>query len=221
MQTGNSLDEQVLELAAVIRLVGTTPLVVAGHSWGAMLGLVLAAQHPSLVEKLLLLSGGPFDKAYGAEAVNERRIGRLPEPERAEAEELLATFRSPDDRDHDGTFARLVPLLIKADAYDPFTLDTHALEFQADRNSQVWDSAEPLIESGGILDLAARIRCPVVALHGDHDPNPAEGVNEPLRSVVGDFRFELIERCGHVPWIERHAADRFFELLENELPRVP
>ncbi len=219
LQAGNSLDEQVLELASIIQQVGTTPLTIVGQSWGSTLTLVLTAKHPSIVKKLILMSSGPFDKTHAEESVNERRIARLPDAERAEAEELLAALRSSRDQDRDGVFARLVRLLTKADAYEPITLDTQALEYQADRNSLVAASAEPLIESGEILALAARIQCPVVAIHGDYDPHPREGVDEPLRNVIRDFRFEVIERCGHVPWIERHAAERFFELLENELPR--
>jgi pimeloyl-ACP methyl ester carboxylesterase len=57
----------------------------------------------------------------------------------------------------------------------------------------------------------------VVAIHGDYDPHPTEGVREPLSKVLKDFRFIMLEHCGHLPWIEREAREGFFELLRGEL----
>jgi len=65
--------------------------------------------------------------------------------------------------------------------------------------------------------MAKAIRCPVVAIHGDWDPHPAEGVNDPLTKVLPDFRFVLLEKCGHRPWIERNAAETFYKVLVEEI----
>ncbi|HXV93729.1 MAG TPA: alpha/beta fold hydrolase, partial [Pseudonocardia sp.] len=48
------LDDQVPLLAAVIEAHADGPVVVAGHSWGGMLGVRLAARRPELVSGLLL-----------------------------------------------------------------------------------------------------------------------------------------------------------------------
>ena len=61
------------------------------------------------------------------------------------------------------------------------------------------------------------IRCPVVAIQGDYDAHPAEGIRKPLSRVVKDFRFILIEKCGHYPWMERQAKDKFYEILKDEI----
>jgi pimeloyl-ACP methyl ester carboxylesterase len=65
--------------------------------------------------------------------------------------------------------------------------------------------------------MAHAVRCPVIAIHGDHDPHPAEGVNEPLSRECPDFRFILLPKCGHRPWIERNASDAFYEVLIREI----
>jgi pimeloyl-ACP methyl ester carboxylesterase len=57
----------------------------------------------------------------------------------------------------------------------------------------------------------------VVAIHGDYDPHPFEGVQQPLSLVISDFRFILLKNCGHYPWIERDAKKRFYEILHEEL----
>ena len=71
--------------------------------------------------------------------------------------------------------------------------------------------------SGELLKTVSRIQCPVVAIHGTYDPHPAEGIREPLSRVLPDFRFILLEDCGHLPWIERQARDEFFRVLEQEI----
>ena len=69
---------------------------------------------------------------------------------------------------------------------------------------------------GQLLAFAQHITCPVVALHGDYDPHPAEGVRLPL-STLKDFRFILLENCGHTPWLERQAKGNFYRILKKEL----
>jgi len=55
---------------------------------------------------------------------------------------------------------------------------------------------------------------PVTAIHGDYDSHPAEGVRLPLFSVLKNFQFILLEKCGHTPWNERYARDQFFGVLK-------
>ena len=77
-----------------------------------------------------------------------------------------------------------------------------------------------LPKTNGIMDmlgLADWVKCPVVALHGDYDPHPAEGVEAPLSERLDDFRFCLLQNCGHKPWIERGARAEFYRVLGREL----
>ena len=57
----------------------------------------------------------------------------------------------------------------------------------------------------------------MVAIHGDTDPHPADGVQIPLEAVLKDFQFILLKNCGHKPWIERRAREEFFRILDKEL----
>ncbi|HJT25676.1 MAG TPA: alpha/beta hydrolase, partial [bacterium] len=81
----------------------------------------------------------------------------------------------------------------------------------------VWKEAAELRKSGGLLKAAKTIQCPVTAIHGDHDPHPAEGVQKPLSKALKDFRFILLEKCGHTPWMEKRAREDFFAALQKEL----
>lgn len=56
--TGYSLEHHGADLARVITHLDQGPLTVMGHSLGAYIALALAAQHPELVQGLILLDGG-------------------------------------------------------------------------------------------------------------------------------------------------------------------
>ena len=107
----------------------------------------------------------------------------------------------------------------RSDEYDPVEDESEGslVEFRRDIYDAVWPEAAQLRESGDLLAQASRVRCPVVAIHGDCDPHPWEGVSQPLSEVLPESQFELLRKCGHKPWIERHARDQFYGILESEL----
>ena len=113
--------------------------------------------------------------------------------------------------------SRFGALCARADAYDPLPHEDEALDFQYDINRNVWQEAEKLRGSGELLEMGNKILCPVLAIHGDYDPHPAEGVKDPLSQILPDFRFVLLKDCGHKPWIERGARDRFYDILKKEV----
>jgi pimeloyl-ACP methyl ester carboxylesterase len=85
----------------------------------------------------------------------------------------------------------------------------------------VWPEAARMRHTGELLQLMARIECPVVAIHGEQDPHPVEGMRAPLSGTLRDFQIVILEKWGHTPWRERHAVDKFFEVLEHHLSAGP
>ena len=144
------------------------------------------------------------------------RLRRLSHDERDEAETIIARLSDASPGD-DAAFARFAALLAKADAFDPLPGEHEPIDAQMHIYASVWPEAAELRRSGALLDLAASVACPVVAIHGAYDPHPPEGVREPLSRVVADFRLVLLAECGHTPWLERRARDEFYWLLESEL----
>ncbi len=43
------------------------------------------------------------------------------------------------------------------------------------------------------------------------------GESMSMRKVIEDFRWNLLRHCGHKPWIERQARDRFHAILREEI----
>jgi pimeloyl-ACP methyl ester carboxylesterase len=216
LQTATTLDGQVAELKQVLEDSGDLPVTLVGFSWGAMLSFIFTSRHPMLVRKLILVASAVFEDRYAAD-IMETRLSRLSETEREEAFELMVSLEDPAVADKDRPMARLGELMAQADACDPLPHDSEVIAVQHSVFQGVWEQAAALRSSGRLLELGKRIRCPVVAIHGDRDPHPPEGVREPLSRVLSDFRFILLERCGHRPWIERSARDEFYGILRREI----
>lgn len=218
LQMATTLSAQVDELGMVLAGQSMAPVILIGHSWGAWLSFILAARHPELIRRLILVSAGPFEEEYVA-GLMETRLNRLLETERAELLELQRRLGDPAERDRVFLFRRFGQLMSKADSFDATTEPNSKVEYHRDTYEKVWSEAREMRRSGLLLKLGENIWCPVLAIHGDYDPHPAEGVRKPLSRILKDFRFELLMKCGHTPWLERHAQGRFYEILESELSR--
>jgi pimeloyl-ACP methyl ester carboxylesterase len=215
-QTEKTLEGQVRELRSMLLEHGVAPVTLIGFSWGAFLSWITAARYPDLVRKLILVGCPPFDEQYAA-AITRTRLDRLSQNERSEAQALIVQLDDPSAGDKNSLFARLGLLLSRADACDPVPIEDESFLCQYDVFRGVWDEACELRRKQILLRMAHAIRCPVTAIHGDWDPHPAEGVNEPLSRECPGFRFILLQKCGHRPWIERNASEAFYEALVREI----
>jgi pimeloyl-ACP methyl ester carboxylesterase len=218
VQTKASVHGQVEELKSVLENHGTLPSVLIGHSWGAWLCYILAALHPSLVKKLVLVSSPPFEESYAAEIPKTRRA-RLDPDQRAEWDAVMKTLEGPHTR-NSAPLENLKILTTKTDAFEPVPDGSEpgdALPFQAGIYERVWKEAAGWRSSGRLLELGRHIACPVTAFHGSYDPHPAEGVRLPLSGVVRNFRFIMLDHCGHRPWAEARAKRKFYKILLNEI----
>jgi len=217
LESAGTIDGQVRELLEALQDHGQMPVTLIGHSWGAWLIFIFATRYPQMVRKLILVSSGPFEESY-ASGIMDTRLGRLSEDERHQVSALALSLQSPDTTNKTSLFSMYGALMSRADAFDTLPEDKKdTIEFQENVYQNVWLEAVRLRQSGGLLALAKDIRCPVVAIHGDYDPHPAEGVKVPLGRALKDFRFVLLEKCGHDPWKERAAKDKFYVILRDEL----
>jgi len=216
LQTATTLEGQVQELKAVLEKNGALPVTLTGFSWGAMLSFICTARYPSLVRKLILIGSGAYEEKYAVN-IMKTRLSRLGEEEREAALSLMETLNDASIEDKSTPMARLGKLISRADSYNPLPHDSEILEYQYDIYQSVWEQARELRSSGKLLELGKRIQCPVVAIHGDYDPHLSEGIKDPLSRSLKDFQLILLEKCGHYPWIERGARDRFYNILKNEV----
>ena len=202
-QTKSSIEELIIELDNQI-------------SRNAWLSLLYAARFNEKVKKLILLSSGPFDPGYAVDIINIR-VQRLSDENKKRLFRLIERLNEPDEKNKNELFRKVGELIYMADSFDPVPRKNPDIKYDYDMYLRVWNEAQALREAGGLLNAVTRINCPVVAIHGDYDPHPAEGVNEPFAAHLKDFQFHLIRNCGHHPWEEKMARDEFFDILTNHI----
>lgn len=217
LQTKDSIKGQIDELAAVLDEYGNKPVVLIGHSWGAWLSYMFAVKYPEYVKKILLIGCGAFDVKY-LSSMNETRLKRLNEEENMKVKELIESLNNTKGIKREITFKEFGKLMSKADSYKPIVCESDdIIGFQPEIFEEIMDEIRILRSSGELLSMGSEIQCPVVAIHGDYDPHPYIGVKEPLEKVVNDFRFILLEKCGHTPWNEYYAKEQFYKVLMKEI----
>ena len=221
IQTARTLDGQVEELRLVVEQNATKPVIFIGHSWGAWLSYIVTAKYPELVCKLILVGSGPFEEKY-VRLITENRLRRLSQEEKEEYLHIVETLNTSETPGSNVSLTRLGELAIKTDAYDPIEIPKDITGLALVDNpgeiyQGVWPEAARLRRTGELLRLSVNITCPVIAIHGDCDPHPAQGIQEPLAANLKDFHMIILEKCGHDPWRERHAMDAFYAILEREL----
>lgn len=224
LQTATTLNGQMEELHLVVEHAAAPPVIFIGHSWGAWLSALVTAAYPGLVRKLILVGSGPFEEQYVPQ-IAANRLKRLSAPEHEEYLRLVELLDQSAPPASAASLSRLGELSDKADNYDPIELSNDPVNLDgsidpAEIYQRVWPQAAMLRATGELLRRVATITCPVVAIHGDCDPHPAGGVQRPLAATLPDFRMIILERCGHTPWVERQAREKFYQILEQELSAV-
>ena len=214
LQTAATVAGQIAELAGTLSHHATAPAVLIGYSWGAWLSLLVAAQHPELAERLVLVSCPAFGDS-GAEQLRARRLERLSHAEQAQYQQAVAALHGPAATGGDPMLETLGRLTGKTDAYELIEEagGSDDVRGNAAIYRAVWKEAAELRRSGALLRRARTVQCPVIAIHGDADPSPAAAVAEPLSAALASFRLATLARCGHTPWRERYAKEEFYRLL--------
>lgn len=216
LQTAKSVVGQVNELRDAIQKHGTPPITLVGFSWGAWLSFITAALHPTLVKKVILISSGPFEEHYASD-IMQTRFSRMSDDEQRELNSLIESLNALSLEDASAAMAQFGDLIAEADAFTPLLHDDAIVEYQYDVYQTVWPEASKLRRNGQLLELGKQIQCPVVAIHGDYDPHPIEGVKSPLSQVLKDFKLIPLKDCGHRPWREQLAREKFYEILKKEI----
>lgn len=196
--TGLSHSDQVAMLVGLLRELGVGRAVVVGHSMGGAIAQRLAAQHPELVEALVLIASAPADRRM---ARRVRVPGALVRPL------LPALGRLAADR------------LLAASFYDRTRL-TPELREEYLRPARIRGSMDGLMKM--IRDAAndppvdlSRITQPVLLLFGADDPVVPLEIATELRRGMPHARLVVIDRAAHLLQVER--ADECAAAIEEFL----
>jgi pimeloyl-ACP methyl ester carboxylesterase len=200
----------------VLSLGEATRPAIVGHSWGAMLALAYAAAHPGAAGPVALVGCGTFDLAA-------RQRMKAIYDERTDADlqrRLDAVMRIPDAAERlKKKYDLLRPLYLFDPVAEEEDAEAQAVPFDSQAHRETWDD-ELRLQAEGVHPAAfAAITSPVLMLHGTYDPHPGEMIRDGLRQHIPHLEYHALERCGHNPWLERHARDEFFVVLRRWLKR--
>lgn len=183
--------------------------VLIGHSWGAMLALAYAAEHPQASAGLVLIGCGTFSAAARTE-FEARLDARLTPADRA----ALASI-GQSEPDADRRFAARGRIMTRAYGYDVDDVPNGPAKIDAIAHQQTWADMKRL-QGGGTYPAAfAAIGVPVLMLHGEADPHPGRATCEDLRKYIPHLQYHEFAQCGHSPWLERQARQPFFRELNS------
>jgi len=185
---------------------GRAPLIV-GHSWGAMLGLACAAEHPDCARGIVLVGCGTFD-VEARRQMHEERSRRMRNDPAARAERWTET-----DPSTDAQLKALGRLYLKIDSVDLIPHADETVGFDHRAYYETWEDMLSLQRAGVYPAALAAVRQPVLMIHGDADPHPARATRERLAAVIPQLEYRELARCGHYPWLERSAREEFYEVL--------
>lgn len=201
--------EQVSDLEALRKAWAMERLALAGYSWGGLLALLYALEHPGRVSRLGLVSPAPAWRAARDqfEGVFARRNV---DPAFQEARRLLRES-GLRERDPAAFQQRIFELSVAPYFYDPARArDLTPFRVTGRTQQEVWQSL-------GDFDLRPRLPelrgIPALVVHGEADPIPIAAAQAAAELIGAEFH--AIPHCGHVPYVE--AFEEFRDTLHRFL----
>jgi len=198
-----SLDAAVLaaSVAAVARALGYERWRVVGHSLGGFVALELAVREPVATESVVLVSattfGGQADRRSTASLLRHHAPLML----------LLAGMRVLAALGPAGPRLvralermRLLPLLIAPLYASPVPGSAH--ELARDLRPAAFVRAVACARTYPAAERWGRIRCPVLALHGDRDVFVSAADDDGLAAIISGLRTHILPATGHFAHVE-------------------
>jgi proline iminopeptidase len=202
--------EQVADLEALRQEWAISRLTLLGYSWGGLLALLYATNHPSLVERLALVSPAPA-WAEARRIFESRFAARNLDPS---LQQQRAELRSSGLREKDPVAyaQRLFELSVAPYFHDQArTRELTPFRVTGRTQQEVWAS----LDNYDLRSDLTRIKVPAIVLQGAEDVIPVEASRR-LADLIG-AEFHLLPGSGHVPYIE--AFEQFVTTLDRFLPR--
>jgi pimeloyl-ACP methyl ester carboxylesterase len=179
-----------------------------------MLALAYAGAHPEAAGPLVLIGCGTFDvtaRGYMEATIEERTDDQL----RLRLERLPEEISDPDERMRE--MGRLIQPIYSYELIRGAENDAEPESCDARGYEESWRDMIRLQEEGIYPRTFGEIKTPVLMLHGGFDPHPGQIIRASLEPHIAQLEYCEWERCGHSPWLEKHARDRFFEKLRQWL----
>jgi pimeloyl-ACP methyl ester carboxylesterase len=209
----------VADLVALIGQLGAPVDLVVAHDWGGALAWSLAAQHPALLHRLLIVNAphpATFLRELRDDPAQQAASAYMSFLVRPDAERLLA----------DNGFARLWPLL-QSPWWTPTAAERAAYEAvwrQGLRGPLNWYRASPLRPARGsddavnrvtLPDEAVTVRVPTTVLWGEADQALRPGLLRGLERWVPQLAVQRVADASH--WLIHEQPARVVSAIDAAL----
>jgi proline iminopeptidase len=202
------LGAQIGDIERIRRILGEEKLVIVGHSFGALIASLYAAEFPERVAALVLVAPATMVKAPGEHADLIATIReRLPETRRSAFDDWLDRYRNwgglleRSEAELAALAREIGPFWREAVAANGVTM---AAEEMAIDNNGGWMPFATFLSTGLRHDYSPALRAvaaPVLVAHGEKDLQ-SEAAS---REYVGYFpsaEFAVVAGAGHFPFFE-------------------
>ncbi|MBI4542409.1 MAG: alpha/beta hydrolase [Gemmatimonadetes bacterium] len=205
--------DHVADLVMIVAGQGLAPATLLGFSWGGLLALLFALEHPGLVSRLALVAPAPtypearrqYDAEFGA---------RQAAPAIAQARAALSRSRLRE-RDPDAFWRRAFELSVAGYFKDPARARRLTpFRVSARAKHAVWGS----LRGTDLRERLPSVSAETLILHGRYDPVPLSA-SEALASRLPNARLVVFEDSGHALYAEE--TERFATVLDGFLPKEP
>jgi proline iminopeptidase len=192
--------EHVADLEALREAWGLERLTLAGYSWGGLLALLYALEHPGRVGRLALISPAPAWRSAREQfegVFNRRNLDPAFQEARRQLRESGLRERDPAAFNQ-----RIFELSVAPYFFDPARArELTPFRVTGRTQQEVWHSL-------GDFDLRPRLPelrgVPALVLHGEEDAIPIAAART-AAGLIG-AAFHPLPRCGHVPYVEAFEA---------------
>lgn len=80
--------------------------------------------------------------------------------------------------------------------------------------NRIWNEAAKLRTNGELLTAFKNIQSKLFLIQGACDLHPIEGVIKPLEENGIPCETYILEKCGHRPFMEQYAKEKFYDILQ-------
>lgn len=200
------------DLDALLDHWHTERATILGYSWGALLAMLFAIEHPDRVARLGLVSPA-------AASIEGRTAFELRFAEQSRRPEIVAArdeLRASGLRESDAEAYRQRAFELSVAGYfNDFAKVSDMTPFRLTGRTQsaVWNS----LAEYDLRDELTKLSIQSLVIHGTHDPVSIDTARETANLLGAEF--VEFEESGHVLHVEER--DKFVSTLDAFLPRAP
>lgn len=208
LQSRYSIAELIEELYSQITEYCQERPTLIGHSWGAWLAVLFAGKYPKICKNIVLVGCPPLADKYVKE-ISLRRLHSLSDEESKIFQKVIDHAAADEDM-------KMIPCILeKSDNYCLESSEKRMADI-ADHEmyNRIWKEAAELRTSGELLTVFKNSQSKLFFIQGVCDPHPAEGVTKPLEENGIPCKTYILEKCGHNPFMEKYAREKFYDILQ-------